>query len=168
MIIIIFTMTFFACFFLFWRIKNIFDENRVYKHDLSKQVKSYFDDHQEFVWLDFESFKSIFEISPESWRIGGCYLKNLRLVHINTGRACIVAFKKRKDYIKAMALFNKYKKEKEKRLLSKKEIEDFNFFKEMVQLDIDKKKKEAEQEIEKANELLNKLNQYKENEKERI
>ena len=65
-------------------------------------------------------------------------------------------------------MFNKYKKEKEKRLLSKKEIEDFNFFKEMVQLDIDKKKKEAEQEIEKANELLNKLNQYKENEKERI
>lgn len=165
---ITFVVSFLISFSLLWFCANIFLKNRDYKKDLSKEIKGYIDWHREFVWLDFESFKSIFELSPESWRRGGCYVNNLKLVHVDTGRECIVAFKKRKDYIKATALFNKYKKEKEKRLLSKKEIEDFNFFKEMVQLDIDKKKKEAEQEIEKANELLNKLNQYKEDKKERI
>lgn len=165
---ITFAISFLIGFSLLWFCADIFLKNRDYKKNLSKEIKEYIDWHQEFVWLDFESFKSIFELSPESWRQGGCYVNNLKLVHVDTGRECIVAFKKRKDYIKATALFNKYKKEKEKRLLSKKEIEDFNFFKEMVQLDIDKKKKEAEQEIEKANELLNKLNQYKENEKKRI
>ena len=165
---ITFAISFLIGFSLFWFCANIFLKNRDYKKDLSKEIKEYIDWHQEFVWLDFESFKSIFELSPDSWRRGGCYVNNLKLVNIDTGRECIVAFKKRKDYIKATALFNKYQKEKEKRLLSKKEIEDFNFFKEMVQLDVDKKKKEAEQEIEKANELLNKLNQCKENEKKRI
>lgn len=155
-------------FSLLWFCANIFLKNRDYKKALSEEIEGYIEWHQEFVWLDFESFKSIFELSPESWRQGGCYVKNLKLVHVDTGCECIVAFKQRKDYIKATALFNKYKKEKEKKLLSKKEIEDFYFFKEMVQFDINKKKKEAEQEIEKANELLNKLNQYKENEKERI
>lgn len=165
---ITFVISFLIGFSLLWFCANIFLKNRDYKKDLSKEIKAYICWHQEFVWLDFESFKSIFELSPDSWRLGGHYVNNLKLVNIDTGRECIVAFKKRKDYIKATTLFDKYKKEKEKRLLSKKEIEDFNFFKEMVQLDIDKKKKEAEQEIEKANELLNKLNRYKENEKKRI
>lgn len=165
---ITFAVLFLISFSLLWFCVNIFLKNRDYKKDLFKEIKEYIDWHREFVWLDFESFKSIFELSPESWRWGGCYINNLKLVHVDTGRECIVTFKKRKDYIKATALFNKYKKEKEKRLLSKKEIEDFNFFKEMVRLDIDKKKKEAEQEIEKANKLLNKLNQHKEDEKERI
>lgn len=155
---ITFAVSFLISFSLLWFCVNIFLKNRDYKKDLSKEIKGYIDWHQEFVWLDFESFKSIFELSPESWRRGGCYVNNLKLVHVDTGRECIVAFKKRKDYIKATALFNKYKKEKEKRLLSKKEIEDFNFFKEMVQFDIDKKKKEAEREIEKANELLEDFN----------
>lgn len=140
-------------------ISDIFADKKDYKYYLSREVKFCMETKTRFVWLDFESFKSIIPLSPESWRICGCYIKTLRLVHPDTGDECYILFKKRRDRDRAIKLFRKYQEEEDRKNASKKEIENFSFFKKMVQFDIDRKKKEAEKEIEEANRLLKNLNE---------
>lgn len=152
-------IAFFAFLIWLWTYGINFFTGETYKNYLAKEVKSYAKWGERFVWLDFESFKSIFLLSPDSWETCGCYVKTLKLVRYDTGEECNVVFKKKRDHNKAIALFKKFKEEKDKRIASKKEIEDFSFFKEMVQLDINRKKKEAEREIEEANRLLDSLNE---------
>lgn len=135
-----------------------YDMNKnFYNRKLSLQLELYYDRKREVVWLDFKSFKSLFKLSPESWQLQDSLFENLKHIQKDNSKEHFILFKKEKDYKKAIALFKEYQEDKKERWTAEKEIRDFESFKEVIQSEINQKKKDAEREIEEANRLLNNL-----------
>ena len=128
-----------------------------YKCKLSDQLESYYACRKKVVWLDFKSFESLFKLSPDSWELQGSILENLKHTKGDKSKEHFILFKKEKDYKKAIALFKEYQENKKEKWTYEKEIRDFESFKETIQFEINQKKKEAEKEIEEANQFLNNL-----------
>lgn len=132
---------------------------RLYSENLDLQIKKYIRRKENFVKLDFKSFKPIFLLAPDKWDLCEGYINNLYHFEDKDHPACIVIFEKRKDYKKAISLYDEYKELKEKQRRAKLEIKNFESFKSLIQVDIDEKKSEAEKELQEVNMSIDKLSE---------
>ena len=136
-------------------------DKNTYEYKLSLQLDHYYDCRKKVVWLDFESFESLFRLAPDSWQLQDSIFENLKHTQGDKSKEHFVLFKKEKDYKKAINLFKKYQENKKEKWIAEKEIRDFESFKETIQSEIYQKKKDAEREIEEANRLLENFDQGK-------
>lgn len=107
------------------------------------------------VTLDFNAFKSVFELNPDDWslRISGVSFVYFSR-YVSPGDRYYILLKTKKDQKAAAKLHNDYHKEKEQLIKNKTEMKDFESFKQLIQQDIEQKKENAENELSKARKSL--------------
>lgn len=138
-------------------IKDAHEEEMTYQNKLKDVYENIHDGEAKVVTLDFNAFKSVFELNPDDWnlRIYGISFAYFSR-YVSSRDRYYILLKTKKDQKEAKKLYDDYHDEKERLIKSKVEMKDFESFKQLVQQDIDQKKKDANNELSKAKESLEK------------
>lgn len=150
-------VTVFVLYLSLVSIKETHEEEATYQNKLKDVYENIHITEAKIVTLDFNAFKSVFELNPDNWNLkiyGISFVYFSR--YVSSHDRYYIFLKTKKDQKKAEKLYNDYHEEKERLIKSKVEMKDFESFKQLIQQDIDQKKKDANNELSKARKSLEK------------
>lgn len=148
-------VTAFVLYMFLADIKDAHEEETTYQNKLKDVYENIHDGEAKVVTLDFNAFKSVFELNPDDWnlRIYGISFAYFSR-YVSPSNRYYIFLKTKKDQKAAAKLYNGYHKEKEQLIKNKTEMKDFESFKQLIQQDIEQKKENAENELSKARKSL--------------